>query len=300
MSKSNRCGRVLLAIFRVVQFLLSLIALACGIYITYTMYQMASSARAIIDAINSIIPQDTDDATGVELLQNSLVPVLKHLAGKPTRAIIVSVVAMWSAIFIIYLVFANRSTRKHYHRDLKRNSRTTRILLSLLMLFLWVAAIVCSALLVVQYGVFAVSVGPECKLAMVLLKAAIQEALEQAAEDNKTISNTLNIVNSMLTIGAMAIVLLSASLICGIVELISCFVACCVSGKATQQHVAPEYKQTAEKSPYQTVTTPVSPVQTSPYHSWQPHQSMQSYSIPPMSASPSGYYQQVQQQQHYH
>ncbi|ORY05549.1 hypothetical protein BCR34DRAFT_617167 [Clohesyomyces aquaticus] len=259
------CGRFLLGAFRVVQFILSVVALACGIYITYTMYQMAESAKELIDAINSIKPDDTGDADGIQLLQKSLVPVLKHLAGAPTRAIIVSVVALWSTLFIIYLVLANRAAR-HSNRDLTRNSRKTRVLLSLLTLLLWIVAIVCSALLVAQYGVFAVSLGPACKVAVKASKYVIQKALQEAASQaasaaaktNDTIVNVLNIVGSIMTIGAMAIVLLVASLICGGVELVNCFLGCCIKNKAGQQHAPPMESPMMEKRPFMTVTTATS------------------------------------------
>ncbi|KAF1999853.1 hypothetical protein P154DRAFT_563704 [Amniculicola lignicola CBS 123094] len=259
------CGRILLGAFRVVQFILSVVALACGIYITYTMYQMAASAKKLIDAVKSIKPDGTDDADGIELLQKSLVPVLKHLASTPTRAIIVSVVALWSTLFIIYLVLVNRAAR-HSSRDLSRNSRTTRVLLSLLSLLLWIVAIVCSALLVVQYGVFAISLGPACKIAVTASKYAIQKALQEAASQaagaaaktNDTIVNILDVVGSIMTIGAMAIVLLIASLICGSVELVNCGLACCIKNKAGQQHGPPMESPMMEKRPFTTVTTATS------------------------------------------
>ncbi|KAJ4287379.1 hypothetical protein N0V90_012778 [Kalmusia sp. IMI 367209] len=166
---------------------------------------MAASAQAVEDVIDGL-DQEND---AVQLLQHSLVPVLHHLEGNPLRAIVIFVAvrpslpqnALWSTLSIIYLFFANRSARKSY-RDLKRNSRIFRVLISLVTLILWIAAIVCSALLVVEFGVFTITVGPETKTAMTILKAVIMQALQQATKSNETISNALNIVNQTGTNGA--------------------------------------------------------------------------------------------------
>ncbi|KAK3201421.1 hypothetical protein GRF29_185g891643, partial [Pseudopithomyces chartarum] len=169
---------------------------------------MAESASELLAAIDKLDPEHD----GVEILQHSLVPVLRHLDGTPWRAIIILVAALWSTLLILYLFFANRSARNS-HRDLKRNSRAFRILLSLFTLVLWIAAIACSVLLVVQFGVFAVTVGAETKIAMTVSKQIMFEVLQQAGSRVDVIDNSMNIISSILTVGFMGIVALVCSIV---------------------------------------------------------------------------------------
>jgi hypothetical protein len=145
--------------------------------------------------------------------------------------------ALWSTLLILYLFFAHRSARNS-HRDLKRNSRAFRILLSLFTLVLWIAAIACSVLLVVQFGVFAVTVGAETKIAMTVSKQIMFEVLQQAGSRVDVIDNSMNIISSILTVGFMGIVALVCSIVCTVVAFVDCIVACCTSGKARGQQGA--------------------------------------------------------------
>ncbi|KAF1975744.1 hypothetical protein BU23DRAFT_632440 [Bimuria novae-zelandiae CBS 107.79] len=253
----GRVRQVLLTIFRVIQFILSLVALVFGIYITYVYYDMAQSASALLEVIDTLDPEND----GVEILQHSLVPVLRHLDGTPARAITIFVSALCSTISIIYLFFANRAAQKHY-RPLTRNSRKIRVLLSLLNLILWIAAIACSALLVVEFGIFAITVGPETKIALTTTEKIILEALKQALTSIDVVDNALNIVGSIMTVGFMAIVLLGSSITCAKVALVDCIVECCMSGKVrgqqgVEQAEAVEEAEAVEKGGAQVVTTPV-------------------------------------------
>ncbi|KAF2658700.1 hypothetical protein K491DRAFT_713406 [Lophiostoma macrostomum CBS 122681] len=250
------CGQVLLTLFRVVQFTLSLCALGSAIYIIYTLHNTASSAKEIEFALKNL-DQNVD---GVGILQDALVPVLKHLEEKSTRSIIICLAAAWSTGLILYLYFANRSAQ-HSTRDLTRNSRLVRILLSLVAICLWITAIVCSALLVVQYGVFTVSAGAETKVTVTAVREAtkgLKLAASVAGNYDQTFGNILGILTNILTIGALSIFVLAASAICGMVELVSFFVACCVSGKSNGQPVGPQhgqYRGEGEKTPIQVGVT---------------------------------------------
>jgi hypothetical protein len=102
-----------------------------------------------------------------------------------------------------------------------------------------------------------------------VVKETIQVALAAAAAANDTVDNILGIVSNITTIGALAIFVLAASVICGMVELVSCLVACCVSGKSNAQQTSPQYGQygqytqysqpgiEGEKGPYQVGVTQV-------------------------------------------
>ncbi|KAJ4295565.1 hypothetical protein N0V90_007578 [Kalmusia sp. IMI 367209] len=228
----GRVRQILLTIFRVIQFILSLVALSCGIYITYVYYDMASSAHALLEAIDTLDPEND----GVQILEHSLVPVLHHLDGTPMRAILIFVAALWSTFSIVYLFFADHAAR-HSPRDLKRNSRKTRVIISALTLILWIAAIVCSALLAVEFSVFALVSGPETKIALTASEKILLEALKQIAENIDTISDALNIVSSIMTVGFMAILLLASSITNTKVALWNCIIACCMSGKGNNKDV---------------------------------------------------------------
>jgi hypothetical protein len=163
--------------------------------------------------------------------------------------------ALWSTLSIIYLFFVDRAAR-HSSRDLKRNSRTTRVLVSVLTLILWIAAIVCSALLVVEFGVFALVAGPETKIALTTSKQVVLEALKQVAESFDTISDAMNIVGSIMTIGFMAILLLGASIVNTHVALWNCIIACCMSGKGKNKTVTKDQVR-VEKGGVQISVAPV-------------------------------------------
>lgn len=144
--------------------------------------------------------------------------------------------ALWSTLSIIYLFFADRAAR-HSPRDLKRNSRTTRLIISILTLLLWIVAIVCSALLTVEFGVFAFVTGPETKIALTTSEKILLEALKQIAESIDTIGDAMNIVSSIMTIGFMAILFLGVSIVNTKVALWNCIIACCMSGKGMNKKV---------------------------------------------------------------
>ncbi|KAF2437475.1 hypothetical protein P171DRAFT_492212 [Karstenula rhodostoma CBS 690.94] len=237
----GRVRQILLTIFRVIQFVLSLVALVCGIYITYVYYDMASSAHDLLEAIDTLDPEND----GVQILEHSLVPVLHHFDGTPMRAILIFVAALWSTLSIIYLFFADRAAR-HSLRDLKRNSRTARVMISVPTLILWIAAIICSALLTVEFGVFALVAGPETKVALTTSEKILLEAMQQIAESVDTISDAMNIVSSIMTIGFMAILLLGSSIVNTKVELWNCIIACCMSGKGMNKKVTQD-QMTLEK-----------------------------------------------------
>lgn len=100
---SGRVRQVLLIAFRIIQFILSVVALIFGIYstlrpsrsfstgltfqVTYVYYGIAASASAILEVIGTL-DQEND---GVKILQHSLVPVLQHLDGTPARAVTIFV-----------------------------------------------------------------------------------------------------------------------------------------------------------------------------------------------------------------
>ena len=161
---------------------------------------------------------------------------------------------MWSTISILYLFFANRTARTSY-RDLKRNSRKTRIILSILTLVFWIVAIACSVLLVIEFGIFALTAGPQTKIALTATRQIILEALEQALTSFDVIEHSLNIVSSIMTVGFMAIVLLVSSITCAKVALVGCIVACCVSGKARQQNGTEELSQLEKRGANVVVTS---------------------------------------------
>lgn len=133
----------------------------------------------------------------------------------------------------MYLFFADRAAR-HSARDLKRNSRTTRVSISILTLILWITAIICSSLLVVEFSVFAFVSGPETKIALTTSEKVLLEALKQIAESIDTIGDAMNIVSSIMTIGFMAALLLGSSILNTKVAVWDCIVACCIGGKSRQ------------------------------------------------------------------
>lgn len=113
--------------------------------------------------------------------------------------------------------------------------RTTRVLISVLTLILWIAAIVCSSLLAVEFGAFAFVAGPETKIALTTSEKVLLEALKMIAGSIDTISDALNIVSSIMTVGFMGVLLLSASIVNTKVALWNCIIATCMSGKSKQK-----------------------------------------------------------------
>lgn len=101
----------LLTAFRMVQYILSIIALGCGAYstselicvcqsslranqcyiVTYEMYTMSDSADVLEKSISSLLNESPDNET-YQNLKKWTFPVLDVLQGTPIRAIIVSVV----------------------------------------------------------------------------------------------------------------------------------------------------------------------------------------------------------------
>ena len=110
-------------------------------------------------------------------------------------------------------------------------------MISFLTLILWIVAIICSALLTVEFGVFALVAGPETKIALTTSEKVLLEAMKQIAESIDTVENAMNIVGSIMTIGFMAILLLGASIVNAKVELVNCIIACCMSGKGMNRRV---------------------------------------------------------------
>ncbi|KAF2739633.1 hypothetical protein EJ04DRAFT_548941 [Polyplosphaeria fusca] len=285
MGKGSGCGRFLLATFRALQLLLSIATLACGIY---------NSAKAIRTALEDLARTHADNES-VETLRDSFSPVLKFLEGTPARAIILTVVAGWSTILIIYLIYAQRKSR-NATRDLSRNSRTKRVLLSLLTLASWIVAIVCAALLFVQYGIFTVTTGTGTKLAWSLTRELVEEALMYVLSQQSEVEHALNIVDTIITVGALAVVAFVASIICGLIEFVSCFVACCVSGKGKGQHapaqmwdpsMAEKGSPSAGKLLHSSVQSPVPDMSVSPPQGWSSPQHAQSFSSPTVTVSMS-------------
>ena len=109
--------------------------------------------------------------------------------------------------------------------------------ISVLTLILWIVAIVCSVLLTVEFGVFAIVAGPETKVALTTSETILLEAMKQIAQSIDTIGDAMNIVSSIMTIGVMAILLLGASIWNTNVALWNCIIACCMSGKGLNKKV---------------------------------------------------------------
>lgn len=110
-------------------------------------------------------------------------------------------------------------------------------MISILTLILWIAAIACSALLTVEFGVFALVAGPETKIALTTAEKILLEAMTQIAQSVDSIDNAVNIVSSIMTVGFMAILSLGASIINAMVALWDCIIACCMSGKGLNKRV---------------------------------------------------------------
>ena len=60
---------------------------------------MASSAHALLEAIDKLNPKNQAENDGVQILKHSLVPVLRYLDGTPTRAIVIFVVVRGSSSY---------------------------------------------------------------------------------------------------------------------------------------------------------------------------------------------------------
>lgn len=211
---------------------------------------MSASAHVLEDSIATLqADPSTDLEADVEnnliLLANKLVPILHFLEGTPIRAIIVAAVVsthgiystgptrltvfsqgLWSLVVITYLFFAHRS--KNHQAT---NRRWIRVLLELLTLLAWIASIVCSILLALEFGVTALVGGPELKGAAEVCEVALEQAIQQVASTNKNSNAALNIVETLITIGALSIASVVVSGSCGIISFVSLIVACCMSGK---------------------------------------------------------------------
>jgi hypothetical protein len=228
----------------------------------------------------------TEVSNWVGILDDSLTPLLHLLEETPTRAIILTVVvsprqppphrstntppkSLWSICIIIYLFIAQRATKKAIRTSMpspKMNKRSIRISLELLTLLLWITGIICAILLAVEYGAIVFSGGVELKLAWDTVKEIIEKAIEILVDDGKAIQE-LNIVDDIFNIGAMAILAVVASSICGAVSLVSLCASCCISGKvkknrhAQLESGAAEYLVPMESAkPGFTVSTRSSPV----------------------------------------
>lgn len=124
---------------------------------------------------------------------------------------------------------------------------------SVFTLTLWIAAIICASLLVVEFSVFAFVAGPETKVALTASEKTLLEALRVVAENIDTISDAMNIVSSIMTVGFMAVVLLVASIVNTKVALWNCIIACCMSGKSRQRDVTVDQVMEEKKGAQVTV-----------------------------------------------
>ncbi|KAK5100919.1 hypothetical protein LTR24_000767 [Lithohypha guttulata] len=187
--------------------------------------QNDATKRASLETSSS--PSDSDVENALDTLASVLIPILHILQGTPVRAIVVTVVGLWSLLAITYLFFAQRS-KKHPNT----NKRSLRVTLELTTLVLWIISIVCSAMLALQYGIMALTGGVEAKVAFSLCRELIKAALEEVAEGaaSGNIMRALEIVGQLVTIGGVSIVSVGVSAVCAAVSFVSLVVACCVSG----------------------------------------------------------------------
>lgn len=155
----------------------------------------------------------------------------------------------------------------------RMNKRSIRISLELLTLALWITGIVCATLLAIEYGAIVFTGGVELKLAWDAIKNIIEKAVETLVDDGKAIQE-LEIVNDIFNIGAMAILAIVASGICGAVSFVSLCASFCISGKAKRtgheqlEIGAAEYLMPMEGAkPGFTVSTRFSPVSSA---AWTP------------------------------
>ena len=294
-----------LTTFRVIQFLLSLVALGCGAFsqllpsssiqltlpVVHTMFSMAEPANNLQLALERLAKESITDA---DTLTDFMVPILRNFQETPTRAILVMVTvslpvrpiilnlqspifnmslsrvfppgprdlglggpksthsliilllssssnihphpnttqALFSLITITYIFFAHRST----HQSL--NKRRYSLSLEFLTLLLWLAAIACAVLLSLQYGILLFSGGVTAKALLKIptikdnLTKLLLEIIGTVAKNaNENVENTLDLVDSMSTVGIMAIVSAGASVVCACVAMVSFFVACCTKSK---------------------------------------------------------------------
>lgn len=147
------------------------------------------------------------------------------------------------------------------------NKRSVRIWLELLTLLLWITGIVCAILLALEYSAIIFTGGAELKIAWDSLKEIVVKAIESLIGDGGGASRELGIVDDIFNIGAMAILAVAASSICGAVSFVSLCVSCCISGKvkksrhAQLESGAAEYLVPMESAkPRFTVSTRSSPV----------------------------------------
>nr|POE47892.1 hypothetical protein CFP56_01220 [Quercus suber] len=198
------------------------------------MYSMASSATDLESTLTSISPATDDEAEALSTVQHLLLPILHYFEETPVRAIVLSVAALWSTCLIIYLMVAQRAAAKA-SRGAKMNKRWIRVCLEILTLVLWIAGIVCAALLAAEYGAIIFIGGAELKLAWTAVKPLVKDTLERVANtltsDDGPMVRQLDIVNDIFNIGAVSILAVVAAGICGFVSVWSCLAACCISGK---------------------------------------------------------------------
>lgn len=172
---------------------------------------------------------------------------------------------------IIYLFFAHRSQNHQ-----AANRRLYRILLELLTLLFWIAAVGGSILLALQYGVMALAGGAEAKLAISLTEDLILAAIKQvAAASSDHIENIMDLIGNIVTIGGVAIASVTASVVCTIISFVSLIVACCTKAKKNSrgeyqspaaqsmmtgwENKTPVSGVTEVNSPWQTPVTPQTP-----------------------------------------
>lgn len=132
------------------------------------------------------------------------------------------------------------------------------------MLILWLAAFVCAIMLAIEYGAIAVAGGVEIKVAWRTVEKVVVKVLEyiasKAAHSVTPIDRVLNLVDSLITIGELAIVSVLAAGICLIGGFVSAIVACCTKTRKDDQvwpstpGRTPMMAQYDEKSPVSGVT----------------------------------------------
>nr|POE56853.1 hypothetical protein CFP56_70105 [Quercus suber] len=201
------------------------------------MFSMAASATDLETTIASISPSNEVEEDALGVLQDVLLPVLHYFEETPVRAIVLASVRAAAK--------ANRSA--------KMNKRWIRVCLEMLSLLLWIAGIVCAALLAAEYGAIIFVGGAELKLAWTAVKPLVKDVLDRVATtlttDDGPAVRQLDIVNDIFNIGAVAILAMVAAGVCGMVSVLSLFAACCISGKPRKKQSQLENGQQDQRVP---------------------------------------------------
>jgi hypothetical protein len=150
-------------------------------------------------------------------------------------------------LVITYLFFAQRS--KNHPRAKKRS---TRVLLELLTLLFWIAGIISSILLAVEYGFITVAGGAEAEAAITVSRQVLEQVVKEivqavVTDASSKIADTLDIVGNIVTVGAVAITSVVVSGICFHVSVVSLIVAFCMKGSKVRKDNG--YGDSAEDAP---------------------------------------------------